>query len=81
MVLAAGDYTAIAKHDGRTFERNFTVEAGVNRDVEVLAEIGAGRLARSPRRSANERVEPAPEADRLADPADGEQRPGDIGRR
>ena len=37
VVLAAGDYTAIAKHDGNIFERNFTVEAGLNRDVEVIA--------------------------------------------
>jgi hypothetical protein len=37
VVLAAGDYTAIAKHDGKIFERNFTVEAGLNRDVEVIA--------------------------------------------
>ena len=36
VVLAAGDYTAIAKHDGKIFERNFTVEPGLNRDVEVL---------------------------------------------
>jgi len=35
VVLAAGDYTAIAKHGDRTFERKFTVEAGLNRDVEV----------------------------------------------
>ena len=37
VVLAAGDYTAIAKHDGKIFERTFTVEAGVNRDIEVMA--------------------------------------------
>jgi len=37
IVLAIGDYTAIAKHDGKIFQRNFTVEAGLNRDVEVLA--------------------------------------------
>jgi hypothetical protein len=37
VVLAAGDYTAIARHDGRTFERTFTVESGINRDVEVIA--------------------------------------------
>ena len=36
VVLSAGDYTAIAKHDGKIFEQNFTVEAGLNRDVEVL---------------------------------------------
>lgn len=36
MILAEGDYTAIAKHEGEIFNRNFSVEAGVNRDVEVL---------------------------------------------
>ena len=36
VVLAVGDYTAIAKHDSKIYERNFTVEPGVNRDVEVL---------------------------------------------
>jgi len=37
VVLAVGDYTAIAKHDGKIYERNFTVEAGVNHDIEVIA--------------------------------------------
>jgi hypothetical protein len=36
VVLAIGDYTAVAKHDGRIHERNFTVEAGLNREIEVL---------------------------------------------
>jgi hypothetical protein len=36
VVLSAGDYTAIATHDGKIFEQNFTVESGLNRDVEVL---------------------------------------------
>jgi hypothetical protein len=37
-VLSAGDYTAKAKHDGKTYQKNFSVEAGANRDVEVLVE-------------------------------------------
>ena len=36
MVLAAGNYTAIAKHSDQIYSRDFTVEAGGNRDVEVL---------------------------------------------
>lgn len=36
VVLSAGDYTAIATHGGKIFEQDFTVEAGLNRDVEVL---------------------------------------------
>jgi hypothetical protein len=38
VVLTAGDYTAIAKHQGRIFEGNFSVEAGRHRDVEVLVQ-------------------------------------------
>lgn len=38
VVLAEGDYTAIAKHDGRIFQANFSVVAGLNRDIEVLAQ-------------------------------------------
>ena len=38
VVLSAGDYTAIATHDGRNFEQNFTVESGLNRDVEVIVQ-------------------------------------------
>ncbi|BCP54179.1 hypothetical protein K32_27960 [Kaistia sp. 32K] len=35
-VLAIGDYTAIAKHDNQIHERNFKVEPGLNREIEVL---------------------------------------------
>jgi hypothetical protein len=38
VVLAAGDYTAIASHQGRNYQRSFKVEAGLDRDVEVIAE-------------------------------------------
>ena len=36
VVLSAGEYTAIATHEDKIFEQDFTVEAGLNRDVEVL---------------------------------------------
>lgn len=36
VVLSVGDYTAIATHEGKIFEQDFTVEAGLNRDVEVM---------------------------------------------
>jgi hypothetical protein len=36
VVLAAGDYTAIARHAGQTYTQAFKVEAGADRDVEVL---------------------------------------------
>jgi len=44
VVLAAGDYTAIARHDGLFYEGTFTVENGIHRDVEVLAQnpVNAG---------------------------------------
>jgi hypothetical protein len=37
IVLAEGDYRAIARNDGRTYERDFKVVTGVDGDVEVLA--------------------------------------------
>ena len=38
VVLSVGDYTAIATHEGKLFEQDFTVEAGLNRDVEVMVQ-------------------------------------------
>ena len=35
LVLAAGKYTAVAKHQDRIYSRDFTVEAGLERDIEV----------------------------------------------
>jgi hypothetical protein len=37
MVLAEGDYRAIARNEGRTFEREFKVVTGVDGEIEVLA--------------------------------------------
>lgn len=37
VVLAEGEYKAIARHQDSSYERAFTVEAGLNRDVEVIA--------------------------------------------
>jgi hypothetical protein len=36
-VLAAGQYVAVAKHDGKTYRSTFVVENDLNRDVEVIA--------------------------------------------
>lgn len=36
-MLAEGDYTAIARHDGRMFQRNFAIKTGVDATVEVEA--------------------------------------------
>lgn len=37
VVLAAGDYTAVANNQGRRYLRDFTVQSGLDRDVEVIA--------------------------------------------
>jgi len=38
VVLAIGDYAAVAKHDNKIYEKSFTVESGADRDVEVMAQ-------------------------------------------
>jgi hypothetical protein len=37
VILAEGEYRAIARNEGKVFEREFTVVAGVDGDVEVVA--------------------------------------------
>jgi hypothetical protein len=37
VVLAEGDYRAIARNEGKTFQRDFKVITGVDGEVEVLA--------------------------------------------
>jgi hypothetical protein len=37
LVLAEGDYHIIARNEGRTYQRDFKVNTGVDREVEVLA--------------------------------------------
>ena len=37
VTLAEGDYVLIARHEGQIFTREFKVESGMDRDVEVLA--------------------------------------------
>jgi len=37
MVLAEGDYTIIAKNRDRIYQKDFTVVAGQNQEIEVLA--------------------------------------------
>lgn len=36
MILAEGNYTAVARNQDSLYEKNFTVAAGVNQDVELL---------------------------------------------
>jgi hypothetical protein len=35
IIVAAGSYTAVATHQERIYSRDFTVEAGIDRDIEV----------------------------------------------
>jgi hypothetical protein len=37
VVLSEGDYRAVARNEGRVYERPFNVVNGVDGDVEVLA--------------------------------------------
>ena len=37
LVLAEGEYTAIARHDGKTYQTTFKVESTLDRDVEIIA--------------------------------------------
>ena len=37
VVLAEGEYVAIARSDGKVFNREFKVEAGADRDIELIA--------------------------------------------
>jgi hypothetical protein len=37
LTLAEGEYVLIARHDGQVHTREFKVESGLNRDIEVLA--------------------------------------------
>ncbi len=38
MVLAEGEYVAIARHDNKTYQATFKVVSSQDRDVEVLAQ-------------------------------------------
>lgn len=38
LVLAEGDYIAIARHDGKTYQSDFKVSSAVDRDVEVATQ-------------------------------------------
>lgn len=41
MILAEGDYVLIARQEGQIFTREFKVETGLDRDIEVLAQATA----------------------------------------
>jgi hypothetical protein len=37
VILAEGDYVVVAKNEGKVFNREFKVDAGVDREIEVMA--------------------------------------------
>jgi hypothetical protein len=37
LILAEGEYVVIARRDGKTFQRTFTVQSALDQDVEVIA--------------------------------------------
>ncbi|MBS7698127.1 MAG: hypothetical protein KF792_09890 [Chelatococcus sp.] len=37
LVLAEGDYVLIARHDGQVYTREFKVDSGADRDIEIVA--------------------------------------------
>lgn len=39
VTLAEGDYVLIARHEGQIYTREFKVESGLDRDIEVLAKV------------------------------------------
>lgn len=41
-VLAEGEYVVIARHEGQVYTREFTVESGQDRDIEVVRASSAG---------------------------------------
>jgi hypothetical protein len=43
VILAEGEYRAIARNEGKVFEREFKVVTGVDGDVEVLGALRTGR--------------------------------------
>jgi hypothetical protein len=62
MVLAEGSYTAVAKHQEEIYSRDFSVEAGANRDVEVLlSDVIRGEQNPAPN-ARNTPARPAPAA-------------------
>jgi hypothetical protein len=46
VVLAEGEYIAVARNKDRVYQRDFTVKAGVNKDVEVLLTAKQARASR-----------------------------------
>jgi len=64
LVLAEGEYVAIARHDAKTYQSTFEVQSGVDRDVEILAqENGRQEIGKEAPQQGKEG--PRPDADLL----------------
>jgi hypothetical protein len=61
MVLAEGEYIAIARHDNKTYQATFKVLSGQDRDVEVLAKAAAPELTGPPEAPAPPAAPAAPD--------------------
>ena len=48
MVLAEGDYSVVARHKDQVYTRNFSVESGYNREIEVQATKPVNPAAQAP---------------------------------
>ena len=53
VVLSEGEYVAIARHDGKTYQENFRVQSGRDREIEVLAT--ASSQVTAPQQQSNRR--------------------------
>lgn len=53
VTLAEGDYVLIARHDGQVYTREFKVESGLDRDIEVLTKSDTKPEIKSEPSSAN----------------------------
>lgn len=38
LILAEGDYVVVARHEGQVYSREFTVESGVDSDIEIVGQ-------------------------------------------
>lgn len=84
IILAAGTYTAVATHQEQNFTRDFTVEAGIDRDIEVrLSDVAVPEQPPSdavPAASGDEPMEPdVPDESGTSEDGDsGDAVPGEV---
>jgi len=67
LILAEGKYSAVARNKDKIYQRDFTVAAGRNTDVEVL--MSGQQPQEAPDTEADQQVEPIPQAQQQPSPA------------